>query len=183
MNRDDFWDDTIFSTFSTFDDRCFTDSQSTLLQLDVKPRGPGDLSNDFTSAGSYAINLQVPTVLVQMCFSKRLVPTPSQRFWNFVLLAIPCLCGVAVPYALVWTDEDAKLPALILLGLLQIPIAVLAYKDIDDWSINCKFETDSQDPATGQHSQGMIPPSNQPAVYPPTSNVATGVQYAIRSTF
>ncbi|KAL0066244.1 hypothetical protein AAF712_006675 [Marasmius tenuissimus] len=133
----------IFSVFTCLEDRYFEDVQSTLLRLHVKPRGRGDLSNDFTSVGSYAIDFKVPTLLVQYCFTKRLAARFWQRVWNFVALAPLCLCSIVVPYLLVWVESDSKIPALIVLGFFQVIAIVLTYKDIDDFSINCKFQPDS----------------------------------------
>jgi hypothetical protein len=182
--REFIWGTSIFSTFTTFTDRCFERSERTHLQLIVKPRGPGDLSNDFTTDGSYIIDFKVPTVLVQECFSRRLVATDGQRFWIFLVLILPCLCSVAIPYVLVWADEDSKLPALIILGILQIPVAVLTYKDIDDWSINCKFQIDSEDGAAARTTQSNVdPPIETAALYPPPPNVASGSAYRLRRTF
>ncbi|KAK1227868.1 hypothetical protein PQX77_009111 [Marasmius sp. AFHP31] len=132
----------LFSTFTCLEDRYFEVAESTLLRLHVKPRGRGDLSGDFTSVGSYAIDFRVPTLLVQYCFPKRLSAGFRQRVWNFITLGPLCLCSIAVPYMLVWVESDSKIPALIVLGVFQVVVIVLTYKDIDDFSINCKFQPD-----------------------------------------
>ncbi|KAL0567943.1 hypothetical protein V5O48_014052 [Marasmius crinis-equi] len=179
----------IFATFTCLGDRYFDDTQSTLLRLHVKPRGTGDLCNDFTSAGSYAVDFKVPTLLVQYCFPKRLEAVFWLRVWNFIVLGPLCLCSIAVPYILVWRESDSKVPALIVLGVFQIITAVFTYKDIDNWSINCKFQPDPPPaPETEQNAQsnpGDPPPTfpvpSPHVCYPPVP-AATGGPSASTST-
>jgi len=165
------WGDEIFSTFKCFDDDIFQDEQSTLLRLHAESRGLGDLSNDFVKG--YAVDFKVPTIMVQLCFQNRLIADFWQRMWNFWVLLPFCLCSIVTPFLVVFRDGGPKTPALIIMGIVQIITAVLAYKDVDNWSINCKFELDPVPAGSGTSSQANSGPSN--AVNSSSSGAATSV--------
>ncbi|KAK7442468.1 hypothetical protein VKT23_016065 [Stygiomarasmius scandens] len=141
-----FWGESVFSAFKCFDNDVFEEDQCTLLRLHVDSRGPGDLSNDFVKG--YAVDFKLPTVMVQLCFQNRLIAGYQQRMWNFWVLLPFCLCSIVTPFLVVFRDGGPKTPALIIMGIIQIITAVLAYKDVDNWSINCKFELDPSVPAS-----------------------------------
>ncbi|KAF5390871.1 hypothetical protein D9757_004497 [Collybiopsis confluens] len=150
------WGTTIFSSFKCFDESSFTDEQSTVLRLNISPRGRGDLSNDFIHRGE-AIDFKVPTVMVQLCFPTRLRVKFVHRMTNFFILGPFCLCSIAIPFLVIWRDGGPSTAATIFLGVVQAVTFILGFKDINNWSINCKFELD--EPQHGiPHAAHSYPP-------------------------
>jgi hypothetical protein len=169
------WGTEIFSTFKCLDERYFNDDQqSTLLHLHVRPRGTGDLSNDFLSHGSYVVDFRIPTIMVQLFFPNRLIAEFTQRMWNFFVIAPFCLCSIASPFLVIWRDGGPSTPAVIIIAIIQIITYVFNYKDIDQWSINCKFESDDTPHAPTASNPGSNSGGSGAHQYPPNANAVSG---------
>ncbi|KAF9061671.1 hypothetical protein BDP27DRAFT_1337765 [Rhodocollybia butyracea] len=149
--------------FRCFDETSFQDDQSTVLRLKICPQVGGELSPTFVDIGD-AILFKVPTAMVQLCFRSRLVPTLAQRMANLAIMGPLCLCSMVIPFLVIWRDGIPSATATILLGIIQVITSLLGFKDIDNWSINCKFVADT--PVAHQGNVG----SQAPHAYPPRPN-------------
>ncbi|KAF5390870.1 hypothetical protein D9757_004496 [Collybiopsis confluens] len=139
------WGTTIFSTFKCFDESSFQAEESTTLRLNVSSRGRGDLSNDFIHH-PYVIDFKVPTAVILLCFRRQLGAVFGHRIVYFLVLAPFSLCSIAIPFLVIWTDGGPSTVAVVFLGIFQIITALVGFKDIEDWSINCKFQADDIPP-------------------------------------
>ncbi|KAF5364751.1 hypothetical protein D9758_009282 [Tetrapyrgos nigripes] len=158
---------TIFSMFKCLDEKYFHEEQMTLLHLHVKCRAPGDANNGWDGPGSYIVDFKVPTAMIQLFFENSLVAGSTQRKWNFIVMAPFCFCSVVSPFLVVWRDGGPSTTAMIVIGLIQIIVLAFTYKDIDDWSINCKFESANEggdqlevDNTSGRRNVHEYPPNS-----------------------
>ncbi|KAJ3817932.1 hypothetical protein F5880DRAFT_1511375 [Lentinula raphanica] len=134
----------IFSSFQCYTNtdphQDFADSKSTLLRLSVSEKEPGETSIDHRRA--YFIDFKVPTAMIQSGFETRLQPNPTQQRYNFLVMGPLCIFNVLTPFVLIWRDGQSANPFLTLFmsSFFQVAVLILNYKDLDDQSINCRFE-------------------------------------------
>ncbi|KAJ3810335.1 hypothetical protein F5876DRAFT_65715 [Lentinula aff. lateritia] len=155
--KDVLGEDEVFSSFHCFSENDLADNKSTLLRLFVAEKAPGESSIDFRD--SYHIDFKVPTELIQSGFDSRLQPNPTQQKYNFRVMGPFCVCNILAPFVLIWRDGQSSNPTLTLIisSLFQIVTLVFNYKDIDNQSINCRFQNIPQPLIPG--SPYIVPPS------------------------
>lgn len=170
--EDFFGDRDIFSSFRCFSNEEFLDENSTLLRLTVGEKLPGETSIDYKT--SYYIDFKVPTQLFQFCLNNRLTAEPTQRKYNFRIMAPLCICSILAPFVLIWRDGQSSHPVLTLIvsSFFQIVTMVFNYKDADDWSINCRFQSIPQaiwspPPASSFNNVVASGSTGRSHVYPP----------------
>ncbi|KAJ3746997.1 hypothetical protein EV360DRAFT_76344 [Lentinula raphanica] len=83
-----------------------------------------------------------PLPMIQSGFETRLQPNPTQQRYNFLVMGPLCIFNVLAPFVLIWRDGQSANPFLTLLmsSFFQVAVLILNYKDLDDQSINCRFE-------------------------------------------